>query len=241
MSLEHDNNVLLASAETMHDSSTTDSTNARVPSAPDPVQLSDQQGSSVTKADGDGAGAAGAEHAASPETALPKETTGAVSAEPKPDDSLPQADGATSAVDAEPVNHAPSTSAHTQVPAQSSSADGQPREGAAKTQKAQRAKDNRGRREPRSKNIPKAPSRPVASDDQLVDESMEHMDELMAQYASPARPSGEGEAVEGRVVAITEAGVVVDIGGKLEGLIPAQEMMEIGAPLPFDPGQTHRS
>ncbi len=162
------------------------------------------------------------------------------------DDSSPQADGATSAVDAEPVaTENAKTSGKSVEPSgseSSSSAVGQATgQSAAKSGRESRGSGKgspNSRRESRGKKSPVAPSRPVSSDDSSGDESMEHMDELMAQYASPARPAGDGEAVQGKVVAITEAGVVVDIGGKLEGLIPAQEMMELGTALPFDPGQT---
>ena len=64
------------------------------------------------------------------------------------------------------------------------------------------------------------------------------MEQLLEQYASPAPSGAEGKSIEGRVVAFVEAGVVVDVGGKLEGLIPAQELMELGMPLPFQAGQT---
>jgi len=64
------------------------------------------------------------------------------------------------------------------------------------------------------------------------------MEQLLEQYATPAPAGAEGKTIEGRVVAFVEAGVVVDVGGKLEGLIPAQELMELGMPLPFQAGQT---
>src|SRR5262249_43683693 len=47
-----------------------------------------------------------------------------------------------------------------------------------------------------------------------------------------------GEVFEGHVLAVTEAGVVVDVGGKFEGLVPAQEFLDSGAPIEFGPGQT---
>ncbi|HEV2172454.1 MAG TPA: 30S ribosomal protein S1, partial [Nitrospira sp.] len=47
----------------------------------------------------------------------------------------------------------------------------------------------------------------------------------------------EGEIVQGRVVAIADVGVVVDIGGKTEALIPAGEFMEADQPIRLDPGQ----
>lgn len=64
------------------------------------------------------------------------------------------------------------------------------------------------------------------------------MSQLIEQYASEApHAAPEGEIVEGKVVAYTELGVVVDLGTKSEGLIPAQEFLESDAPRP-DPGST---
>jgi ribosomal protein S1 len=47
------------------------------------------------------------------------------------------------------------------------------------------------------------------------------MDQLIEQYSAPPPTPAEGEMAEGRVIAVTELGVVVDIGAKSEGLIPA--------------------
>jgi len=66
------------------------------------------------------------------------------------------------------------------------------------------------------------------------------MGELMAQFeAEHAQAAAhEGELVEGRVVAKTDIGVVVDIGGKFEGLITPQEVMEAeAAGVKFEPNQ----
>src|SRR5579884_1635388 len=63
------------------------------------------------------------------------------------------------------------------------------------------------------------------------------MRELLEQYGTLAEAAPEGEFVEGRVVAFTDLGVVVDIGGKAEALIPAQEFTALeGSALPFGPG-----
>ncbi len=40
------------------------------------------------------------------------------------------------------------------------------------------------------------------------------------------------------MLAVTDAGVVVDVGGKFEGLVPAQEFLDSGSPIQFGPGQT---
>ena len=55
--------------------------------------------------------------------------------------------------------------------------------------------------------------------------------------APPQAPT-EGEIVTGRIVAISDLGVVVDIGGKSEGLIPSNEFLESSGPSPFASGQT---
>jgi len=67
-------------------------------------------------------------------------------------------------------------------------------------------------------------------------ESIE-MDQLLDQYSAPQQAPHEGEIESGRIVAITELGVVVDLGGKTEGLIPAAEVAEAEVPIQLDPGQ----
>src|SRR5215469_10167745 len=69
-------------------------------------------------------------------------------------------------------------------------------------------------------------------------ESTETMDQLLDQFSTPAPTIAEGEIFDGRVLAITDAGVVVDVGGKFEGLVPAQEFLESGGAIPFGAGQT---
>ena len=65
----------------------------------------------------------------------------------------------------------------------------------------------------------------------------EALDQLIEQYSAPQQATAEGELVEGRVIAITDLGVVVDIGSKSEGLIPAQEFVEHEGVPPLEPGQ----
>ena len=65
----------------------------------------------------------------------------------------------------------------------------------------------------------------------------ESMDQLLDQFSTP-QPTAEGEIFDGRVLAVTEAGVVVDVGGKFEGLVPAQEFLDSGNPIEFGEGQT---
>jgi small subunit ribosomal protein S1 len=69
-------------------------------------------------------------------------------------------------------------------------------------------------------------------------EPTETMDQLLDQFSTPETVAAEGEIFDGRVLAIIEAGVVVDVGGKFEGLVPAQEFLDSGAPIEFGEGQT---
>jgi small subunit ribosomal protein S1 len=68
-------------------------------------------------------------------------------------------------------------------------------------------------------------------------ESNAEMEQLMEQYAAPHQAPAEGEIESGQVVAITDLGVVVNLGGKTEGLIPAQEFAELDGPFPLQVGQ----
>ncbi|MFZ3333047.1 MAG: 30S ribosomal protein S1 [Candidatus Acidiferrales bacterium] len=69
-------------------------------------------------------------------------------------------------------------------------------------------------------------------------ESTETMDQLMDQFSVPEPVAAEGEIFDGRVLAVTDAGVIVDVGGKFEGLVPAQEFVDSGSPIEFGAGQT---
>jgi len=76
-----------------------------------------------------------------------------------------------------------------------------------------------------------------ASDESAESETTETMDQLLDQFSTPPAAS-EGEIFDGRVLAVTDAGVVVDVGGKFEGLVPAQEFLDSGEPIEFGEGQT---
>ncbi len=69
-------------------------------------------------------------------------------------------------------------------------------------------------------------------------ESNETMDQLMEQFAVPEPTVPEGEIFDGHVIAVTDAGVIVDVGGKFEGLVPAQEFLDSGSAIEFGKGQT---
>ena len=66
----------------------------------------------------------------------------------------------------------------------------------------------------------------------------ETMDQLLDQFSAPEVVAAEGEIFDGRVLAVTDAGVIVDVGGKFEGLVPAEEFLDSGSALQFGEGQT---
>jgi len=76
---------------------------------------------------------------------------------------------------------------------------------------------------------PSSPADPIES---------ETMDQLLDHFATPQAVVAEGEIFDGRVLAVTDAGVIVDVGGKFEGLVPAQEFLDSGSPIQFGEGQT---
>ena len=65
----------------------------------------------------------------------------------------------------------------------------------------------------------------------------EEMSKLIEQYGEPQEAAAQNEIIEVKVVAYTEQGVVVDLGGKTEGLIPASEFTDTEVPRP-DPNAT---
>ncbi|HXY26089.1 MAG TPA: 30S ribosomal protein S1 [Candidatus Acidoferrum sp.] len=65
----------------------------------------------------------------------------------------------------------------------------------------------------------------------------EEMSKLMQEYDEKQEAAASHEVIEVKVVAYTEHGVVVDLGGKTEGLIPAAEFTETEIPRP-DPNAT---
>jgi len=69
-------------------------------------------------------------------------------------------------------------------------------------------------------------------------EALETMDQLLDQFSAPEPVAAEGEIFDGRVLAVTDAGVIVDVGGKFEGLVPAQEFVDSGGAIEFGEGQT---
>lgn len=65
----------------------------------------------------------------------------------------------------------------------------------------------------------------------------DEMSKIMAQYDEQQEAAASNEVVEVKVVAYTEHGVVVDLGGKTEGLIPAAEFTDTEIPRP-EPNST---
>ena len=84
---------------------------------------------------------------------------------------------------------------------------------------------------------PEEGAEPAATADSS-ETSAQGMEELMDQYSVPQQAPSEGQFTEGRVLAFSDLGVVVDIGAKSEGLIPAQEFMGPEASAQLQPGQT---
>src|SRR6202162_1029122 len=85
-------------------------------------------------------------------------------------------------------------------------------------------------------NVPAFTSEPTEAVESA--ESSETMDQLLDQFAVPEPAIAEGEIFDGRVLAVTDLGVIVDVGGKFEGLVPAQEFVDSGSPIQFGKGQT---
>ncbi|HKS82582.1 MAG TPA: 30S ribosomal protein S1 [Candidatus Acidoferrales bacterium] len=77
-----------------------------------------------------------------------------------------------------------------------------------------------------------------SSPEALAESNSETMDQLLDQFAAPEPVVAEGEIFDGHVLAVTDAGVIVDVGGKFEGLVPAQEFADTGTPIQFGAGQT---
>src|SRR5881394_3872724 len=65
----------------------------------------------------------------------------------------------------------------------------------------------------------------------------EEMSKLMQEYDEKQEAAASHEVIEVKVVAYTEHGVVVDLGGKTEGLIPAAEFTDTEIPRP-EPNST---
>ena len=94
-----------------------------------------------------------------------------------------------------------------------------------------------------AKIVPNAAEQPQAQPEVSVEEtsSLEApvaLEDLIEQYSQAHQAPTEGEIFEGRVIEVNDLGIVVDIGGKAEGLVPAQEFAAEGGEIVFGPGQT---
>jgi small subunit ribosomal protein S1 len=65
----------------------------------------------------------------------------------------------------------------------------------------------------------------------------EEMSKLLEEYDEKQEAAASSEVIEVKVVAYTEHGVVVDLGGKTEGLVPAAEFTDTEIPRP-EPNST---
>lgn len=70
---------------------------------------------------------------------------------------------------------------------------------------------------------------------EALGENEQPLAQLIEQYVTPPAAPSSGEIFEGHVIAINDLGVVVDVGAKLEGIVPAQEFVETGG-IPFQVG-----
>jgi small subunit ribosomal protein S1 len=86
-----------------------------------------------------------------------------------------------------------------------------------------------------------APEIDLSLDSSSTEETAEApvaLEDLIEQYSQTHQAPTEGEIFEGRVIEVNDLGIVVDIGGKAEGLVPAQEFAAEGGEIVFGPGQT---
>ena len=85
---------------------------------------------------------------------------------------------------------------------------------------------------PEQATAPAAPIDPEAAAAAEEAAGSEEMSKLIEQYSEPQESAANNEIIEVKVLAYTEHGVVVDVGGKTEGLIPAAEFSETDIPRP---------
>ena len=140
-----------------------------------------------------------------------------------PEETAPQAEPVTEQV--RPSDGVPATPAHAAAPRVQASAeatetpDGAEARGEAVASDAEAA----------------AASESAAAEEEAA--GSEEMSKLMQEFDEKQEAAASHEVLEVKVVAYTEHGVVVDLGGKTEGLIPAAEFAETEIPRP-DPNAT---
>ena len=87
--------------------------------------------------------------------------------------------------------------------------------------------------------VPGAPIAPPDDDPEAAPsddgyEDFELMFELENRNA--AAPPGSGQSITGRVVSVSERGLLIDIGTKLEGFVPIEQVQQPDGLMPFAPG-----
>lgn len=61
--------------------------------------------------------------------------------------------------------------------------------------------------------------------------------DILSQFEQEHAEPRRGETLQGTVVAVNEDAVIVDIGRKMEGVIPSQKLREAGRETPIQPGE----
>ena len=112
----------------------------------------------------------------------------------------------------------------TAAPVPQADGDSRPEQPADRTEKEAQGKEAQGKES--------APADPEAAAAAEEAAGSEEMSKLMEQYGEPQETASQNEIIEVKVVAYTEHGVVVDLGQKTEGLIPAVEFSETEIPRP---------
>ena len=74
---------------------------------------------------------------------------------------------------------------------------------------------------------------PMETEQELTPQEYQH---LLAQYESSFKNLQEGQIIRGRVLSITPAEVIVDIGYKSEGMIPLSEFTDFSGQVTIKPG-----
>ena len=58
----------------------------------------------------------------------------------------------------------------------------------------------------------------------------------MFELENRAHAAGSGQWITGQVVSVNERGLLVDIGTKLEGFVPIEQVQQADGTVPFGPG-----
>ncbi len=90
---------------------------------------------------------------------------------------------------------------------------------------------------------PPLPGPPASVDDDpptdATDEAYEDFEQMFeAENRNAPSAPGSGQWITGQVVSVTERGLLVDIGTKLEGFVPIEQVQQADGTVPFAPGDT---